>query len=245
MAPQAPRRRRTFHRRRTFRSNGDATHRASVCHVSARFDLVIFDNDGVLVDSEWHANGILADLLCEAGLPSTRESCIAEYMGSTMARVREIAEVRLGRALPRDLEDRYHARLFDAFRTQLTAVPGVTDALTRIVIPTCVASSGTHERIRLALTTTGLLPRFDGRIFSAQDVARGKPEPDLFLHAAKSLGVRPAHCAVIEDSPLGVEAANRAGMTAFGFARMMPAERLRDAGGGIFASMDALPALLG
>ena len=212
--------------------------------MSDRFDLIIFDNDGVLVDSEWHANRILADLLCEAGLPSTRESCIADYMGSTMARVREMAETRLGRALPADLEDRYHERLFDAFRTELAAIPGVGDALDRIATPTCVASSGTHERIRLALTTTGLLPCFDGRIFSAQDVARGKPEPDLFLHAAKTLGIRPERCAVIEDSPLGVEAANRAGMTAFGFARMMPAERLRAASGGIFSSMDELPTLL-
>ena len=212
--------------------------------VPQRFELVIFDNDGVLVDSEWHANGILADLLCEAGLPSTRESCIAEYMGSTMARVRKVAEGRLGRPLPADLEDRYHERLFETFRTTLTAVPGVADALTQIETPTCVASSGTHERIRLSLTTTGLLGRFEGRIFSAQDVARGKPDPDLFLHAAKSLGIRPERCAVIEDSPLGVEAANRAGMTAFGFARMMPAERLREATGGIFTSMDELPTLL-
>lgn len=209
-----------------------------------RFDLVIFDNDGVLVDSEGHANGILADLLCEAGLPSTRESCIAEYMGSSMARVREIAEGRLGRPLPADLEDRYHERLFEAFRTALTPVPGVVETLARIATPTCVASSGTHERIRLALTTTGLLRRFDGRIFSAQDVTRGKPEPDLFLHAATTLGIRADRCAVIEDSPLGVEAANRAGMTAFGFARMTPAERLRAAGGGIFTAMDELPALL-
>ncbi len=210
-----------------------------------RFDLVIFDNDGVLVDSEWHANGILAELLCEAGLPSTRESCIADYMGSAMTRVRAIAEARLGRALPADLEARYHARLFDVFRTQLTAVPGVAQAIARIATPTCVASSGTHERIRLALTTTGLLPHFDGRIFSAQDVTRGKPEPDLFLHAAATLGIHPARCAVIEDSPLGVEAANRAGMTAFGFARMTPPERLREAKGGIFTSMDELPGLLG
>lgn len=212
--------------------------------MAGRFDLVIFDNDGVLVDSEWHANGILADLLCVAGLPSTRESCIAEYMGSSMTRVREIAEGRLGRALPADLEDRYHERLFEAFRTKLTAVPGVVETLTRITTPTCVASSGTHERIRLALTTTGLLRHFDGRIFSAQDVARGKPAPDLFLHAATTLGIRPERCAVIEDSPLGVEASNRAGMTAFGFARMTPAERLRAATGGVFASMEELPALL-
>jgi HAD superfamily hydrolase (TIGR01509 family) len=212
--------------------------------MAGRFDLIIFDNDGVLVDSEWHANGILADLLCEAGLPSTPESCIAQYMGSSMARVREIAEGQLGRPLPADLEDRYHERLFDAFRTKLTAVPGVVEALARITTPTCVASSGTHERIRLALTTTGLLPRFEGRIFSAQDVRRGKPEPDLFLHASEALGIGPDRCAVIEDSPLGVEAANRAGMTAFGFARMTPAERLRAATGGVFASMEELPALL-
>ena len=212
--------------------------------MSERFDLVIFDNDGVLVDSEWRANGILAGLLTGYGLPCTREECIRDYMGSTMTRVREIAEARLGRALPRDLEDRYHAQLFEVFRTDLTAVPGVTDVLTRLTTPTCVASSGTHERIRLALTTTGLLKHFDGRIFSAQDVTRGKPEPDLFLHAARVLGVPPARCAVIEDSPLGVEAANRADMTAFGFARMTPAERLRDATGGVFARMDELPALL-
>ena len=198
----------------------------------------------MLVDSEWHANGILADLLSEAGLPSTREGCIAEYMGSTLARVREIAETRLARPLPADLEDRYHERLFEAFRRELTAVPGVAEVLALLPTPTCVASSGTHERIRLALKTTGLFPRFEGRIFSAQDVARGKPAPDLFLHAARSLGIRPDRCAVVEDSPLGVEAANRAGMTAFGFARMTPPERLQAASGGVFRSMHELPTLL-
>src|SRR5439155_1023370 len=93
------------------------------------FDLVIFDNDGVLVDSEWLANGILAGLLTEYGLPCTREDCIREYMGSTLARVREIGEARLGAALPRELEDRYHDQLFEAFRTKLTAVPGVSGVI--------------------------------------------------------------------------------------------------------------------
>jgi HAD superfamily hydrolase (TIGR01509 family) len=182
--------------------------------------------------------------LTESGLRCTREDCIREYLGSTFARVREIAERRLGRPLPAQLEDRYHVRLFEVFRTQLTAVPGVIGVVERIGVPTCVASSGTHERIRLALTTTGLLKHFEGRIFSAQDVARGKPDPDLFLHAARMLGVTPDRCAVIEDSPLGVEAANRAGMTAFGFARLTPPDRLREATGGVFRSMDELPALL-
>jgi HAD superfamily hydrolase (TIGR01509 family) len=208
------------------------------------FDLVIFDNDGVLVDSEWHANGILAALLTESGLPCTREQSIAEYLGTSMASVRERVECALGRPLPADFEARYHERLFEVFRTELTAVPGVEHALGQIRTPACVASSGTHERIRLALTTTGLYDRFAGRIFSAQDVPRGKPEPDLFLHAAATLGVRPERCAVVEDSPLGVEAANRAGMTAFGFARVTPPARLQEAKGGVFTAMDELPALL-
>jgi HAD superfamily hydrolase (TIGR01509 family) len=212
--------------------------------VAARFDLVIFDNDGVLVDSEPHANRILAELATEAGWPMTREECTAEFIGTSMATVRQRMEARLGRLLPPDFEDRYHARLFDAFRTDLRPIPGVVAVLDRLTVPTCVASSGTHERIRRALQATGLLPRFDGRIFSAQDVQRGKPAPDLFLHVARRLGVAPARCAVVEDSPPGVAAANAAGMTAFGFAAATPAERLRDATGGVFRSMAELPGLL-
>lgn len=107
-----------------------------------------------------------------------------------------------------------------------------------------MASSGSHERIRIALTTTGLFARFAGRIFSAQDVRRGKPAPDLFLHAAAMLGADPLRCAVIEDSAAGVEAANAANMTTFGFAGFTPADRLRHASGGVFRAMAELPDLL-
>ena len=212
----------------------------------SRFDLVIFDNDGVLVDSEGHANQILSDLLNQSGwgVNMTREESTAEFLGRSLAAIRQRIEARLGHALPDDFEERYHARLFEVFDRELTAVPGVEDALERIRVPTCVASSGTHERIRRALAATGLLPRFAGRIFSAEDVARGKPAPDLFLHAARSLGVAPSRCAIVEDSPLGVDAANAAGMIAFGFARLTPAAVLSHARGGIFSSMAELPALL-
>jgi len=212
----------------------------------SRFDLVIFDNDGVLVDSEGHANQILSDLLNESGwaVNMTREESIAEFLGRSLPAIRQLIEARLGHALPGDFEARYHARLFAVFDAELTAVPGVESALERIRVPTCVASSGTHERIRRALAATGLLPRFEGRIFSAEDVTRGKPAPDLFLHAARSLGVPPSRCAIVEDSPLGVEAANAAGMVAFGFARMTPPAVLSHARGGIFSSMAELPALL-
>src|SRR3954447_26153309 len=138
-------------------------------------------------------------------------------MGGSMASMRQKAEARLGRPLPADLEDRYHQRLFDGF-AQLQAIAGVEAVLDHLEaegIRYCLASSGTHRRIRTALTAVGFLDRFEGRIFSAEDVAHGKPAPDLFLHAAYELGVNPADCVVVEDSPLGVAAANAAGMKVF------------------------------
>lgn len=208
------------------------------------YDLIIFDNDGVLVDSEPHANHVLAALLTECGLPTTYEESLREYVGSSIPRVREIAEARLAAPLPPDFEHRYHAELFARFQTGLEAVPGVVAALDRIPLPRCVASSGSHERIELSLRLVGLRERFEG-VFSSDDVPRGKPAPDLFLHAAHTLGADPGNCAVVEDSPPGIEAANAAGMTSFGFAARTPPERLRGATGGVFTVMEQLPAMLG
>ena len=210
----------------------------------ASFELIIFDNDGVLVDSEPVANQVLASLLTEYGFPCTPEESIATFMGHSMPQVRAMVEERLGRPVPADLEARYIAQLFPTFERSLRPIPGIEDALRAIDQTVCVASSGTHERIRLTLGATGLWDRFGGRVFSAQDVVRGKPAPDLFLHAAASLGVDPRRCAVVEDSPAGVTAANAAGMTSFGFARLVPAERLGHATGAVFSDMRRLPGLL-
>ena len=193
--------------------------------------LVIFDNDGVVVDSERLANTILAELLTEAGLPYTLDEAVRDFMGGTLGSMREKAEARLGSALPIDLEDRYHERLFDRFAT-LQRVPGVTevlDHLDNMGIPYCLASSGTHERIATALRSVGLWERFEGRIFSADDVEHGKPAPDLFLLAARAMGVTPADSLVVEDSPLGVAAAKAARMKVFGYAAMTPPEKLSSA----------------
>lgn len=210
----------------------------------AGFELIIFDNDGVLVDSEPVANQVLASLLTEYGFPCTPEESIATFMGHSMPQVRAMVEERLGRPVPADLEARYIAQLFPTFERSLRPIPGIEDALRAIDRTVCVASSGTHERIRLTLGAAGLWDRFGGRVFSAQDVVRGKPAPDLFLHAAASLGVDPRRCAVVEDSPAGVTAANAAGMTSFGFARLVPAERLAHATGAVFSDMRLLPGLL-
>ncbi|NEA34132.1 HAD family phosphatase [Streptomyces sp. SID13031] len=207
--------------------------------------MVIFDNDGVLVDSERLANGILAELLTEAGLPYTLEEAVRDYMGGSMVSMRQKAEAKLGSPLPADLEDRYHERLFAGF-AHLQPVPGVREVLDRLDaegITYCLASSGTHRRIHTALTTVGFWDRFEGRIFSSEDVEHGKPAPDLFLHAASTLGVKPADCVVVEDSPLGVAAANAAGMRVFGFAAMTDPAKLATATE-VFHNMTALPEII-
>ncbi|MEU3711443.1 HAD family hydrolase [Streptomyces catenulae] len=212
-----------------------------------RYDLIIFDNDGVLVDSEPISNRILAGHLTELGHPTTYEESIRDYMGSAMPRIHDIVRERSGKQLPDGFDEEFHGRVFAAFRTELEPVRGVGSVLEGLAaagVPYCVGSSGSHERIRVALRTTGLFGHFEEeRIFSAQDVGRGKPAPDLFLYAAERMGVAPERCAVVEDSPLGVAAARAAGMDVYGFTAMTPAARLGDATG-LFAEMAELPALL-
>ena len=206
-------------------------------------DLVIFDNDGVVVDSEVLANGVLADLLTELGHSTTLEQSIATYLGGTLAGVRTIVEARSGAPLPADFEDTYHRRIFAAFDAGLRPVPGIRAVLEKLAAPYCLASSGTRERIVRSLTVTGLLSFFEDRIFSAEDVTHGKPAPDLFLHTASRMGTAPGRCVVIEDSANGVEAARAAGMRVLGYAALTPADRLQGADA-IFASMDELLGLL-
>ena len=183
-----------------------------------QIDLVIFDCDGVLVDSERIAVGVDAVVLADLGWPLSEAEIIERFVGRSDEHfVREI-ETYLGHPLPGNWQDTYQHLYTAAFEKELRAVEGVMDALDRITTPTCVASSGSHEKIRRSLGLTNLLARFDGRIFSAGEVANGKPAPDLFLHAAARLGVPPARCAVVEDSRYGVEAARAAGMPAFAYA---------------------------
>ncbi|MEU3855495.1 HAD family hydrolase [Streptomyces sp. NPDC029554] len=213
-----------------------------------RHDLVIFDNDGVLVDSEPISNRLLAAYLTELGHPTTYEDSLRDYMGSAMHRIHDLVAERTGQRLPDDFDDVFHARVFAAFERDLKPVPGVEEVLQKLVadaVPYCVASSGSHERIRVGHRTTGLDRWFDeGLIFSSEDVGRGKPAPDLFLYAAERMGVAPERCVVIEDSPLGVQAAVAAGMDVYGFTAMTPAERLAGAGR-LFSDMAELPGLLG
>jgi len=205
---------------------------------------VIFDCDGVLVDTEPTSNRVLAGLLTEAGLPTTYEDCMRDFRGRAMASVLAIAAARHGGPLPFDVEERYYAEVEADFARGLEPVPGVIDALDRITLPSCVASSGPHHKMAVTLRSTGLWERFAGRIFSASEVANGKPAPDLFLHAAAHMGFHPASTAVVEDSLPGVQAAVAAGMRALAFTRHGDASGLVAAGGEPFDDMALLPDLL-
>jgi HAD superfamily hydrolase (TIGR01509 family) len=207
--------------------------------------LVILDCDGVLVDSEPISNRILAEQLTALGVPTTPEESIDRYMGGSLAAVLADVERRLGRPAPDTLIPGYRAACYAAFESELEAVPGIEAALDALGdLPTCVASSGEHEKIRRTLGRIGLLPRFEGRIFSATEVPRGKPAPDLFAHAAARMGVEPGRCVVVEDSPVGVAAGVAAGMAVLGYAGRTPAGRLARDGVRVFTAMEQLPGLL-
>jgi HAD superfamily hydrolase (TIGR01509 family) len=214
-----------------------------------RYDLVIFDNDGVLVDSEPLSNRILAAHLTELGHPTSYEDSLRDYMGGAMHRVHDLVLARSGQRLPETFDDDFHSRVFAAFARELQPVEGVPEVLEQLTaagVPYCVASSGSHRRIRVGHRTTGLDRWFDApRIFSSEDVGRGKPAPDLFLHAAERMGVPPARCVVVEDSPLGVQGARAAGMDVCGFTAMTAPARLAEAGAAeLFTHMRELPDLL-
>ncbi|MFE7560343.1 HAD family hydrolase [Kitasatospora sp. NPDC057500] len=215
------------------------------------YELVIFDNDGVLVDSEPLSNRLLAEYLTELGYPTTIEDSYRDFMGTAAHRVHDvIAERYDGALLPEDFDDAYHGRIFDAFTAELTAVRGagaLLEELRRREMPYCLASSAHHSWIRAALDAAGLRGRIaEERIFSAQDVGVGKPAPDLFLHAARTLGVDPAVCLVLEDSPNGVLAARAAGMDVYGYTALTDPAKLTAAGAtGLIADLAEVPALLG
>lgn len=210
-------------------------------------DLVIFDCDGVLVDSERLTVGVEARLLTELGWPHTPEEVVARFMGrSSEAQLTEL-EARLGVENARWFDEQSTLEVHAAFERELTAVPGIGEVMEFLAqrgVPTCVASSGSHDKMRKTLGLTGLYERFEGRIFSASEVAHGKPAPDLFLHAASEMGAEPGRVVVIEDSVYGVQAAVAAGMAAYGFGGgLCPTDVLAAAGATTFVEMADLLAM--
>jgi HAD superfamily hydrolase (TIGR01509 family) len=178
--------------------------------------LLIFDCDGVLVDSEVLSCQVDADLLTSLGMPYTADEIARQFVGVSLKDMIVRIEAEHGRPLPADFGERINRTLFAKFETDLRPIPGVRDAILALPHRRCVASSSTPDRIALSLRATGLSDLFD-HLFSSVQVPRGKPAPDLFLHAAKQMGFAPADCLVIEDSIAGVQAARAAGMKVIGF----------------------------
>jgi HAD superfamily hydrolase (TIGR01509 family) len=215
---------------------------------SERPELVIFDCDGVLVDSERLSIDMEVEILAELGWQITREEIVERFLGISDEDYLALVEKEIGRPLPEGWHEEITARFRETFERQLRAIPGIATTLSVLEdagIKTCVASSGSHEKIRHSLGLTGLLPHFEGRIFSAVDVERGKPAPDLFLHAASSLGVEPARSLVVEDSPYGLEGALAARMRAVAYAGgLVPLRRLEREGVTVISDMAELPQLI-
>ena len=210
-------------------------------------ELVIFDCDGVLVDSERIANEVFARALREVcGLEFTFEQMLETFVGHSKDQCLAKIEALLGGPPPAELERRYRDEIDAALADSVEPVAGIDAVLNELSLPFCVASSGSHDKMRLTLGKTGLYDYFAGNIFSTGEVARGKPHPDIYLHAAARMGgVDPARCLVVEDTPLGITGARAADMHAFGYAGLMPAPKLEAAGAHrVFDHMPDLPALI-
>ena len=219
--------------------------------LNATVDLVIFDCDGVLVDSEVISCRAHAETLTRHGYTITSDQVLQRFLGRSMRQATLEIEAELGRSLPEDFHTQVYAEIFRSFAKSLEATPHVNEVLAAITRPVCVASSGPPEKISASLNRVGLYDRFAPHIYSAVQVRKGKPAPDLFLFAAEQMRTSPKRCLVIEDSVAGVTGARAAGMTVLGFhggSHCPPghAGMLRTAGAtATFDDMRQLPDLMG
>ena len=207
-------------------------------------EAIVFDCDGVLIDSERIAHEVLIEALAEFGWQLDFAEAVRRFKGLSAADTVRAIEAHLGRRLPGDFIELEQQRCLERFAMGLQPVPGVVAVLENLVLPRCVASSSSPERLARCLEQTGLANHFGGHVYSAHQVARGKPFPDLFLYGARQLGVEPSRCVVIEDSVAGVQAAVHAGMQVLGYTDLTPAASLQAAGAEVFEHMSELPDLL-
>jgi HAD superfamily hydrolase (TIGR01509 family) len=211
----------------------------------SRFDLIIFDCDGVVVDSERIVHEVFGSFLRSLGVDLPPEEANERFLGRRLRDCFDIVAQLTGRVVPDEALDRYKEERDRVLRARVQPIDGVREVIEALDVPFCIASSGDHAKMRATLGATGLLPLFENRLYSATEVARGKPEPDVYLFAAARMGVDAARAAVIEDSVNGVLAGCAADMTVFGFAGLIAPQRLRAAGAhATFAAMRDLPKLL-
>lgn len=184
-----------------------------------KYKCVIFDCDGVLVDSEFITAKVLVAMGKDLGLHMDLDFVVGEFLGKSLNDIMHYLDVLAKGGLPPDFESEYRKKTFEVFKNELKPIEGVHSVIESLKIPFCVASSGPLEKIRANLTTTGLINKFEGRMFSCYEIQSWKPNPDIFLHAAKNMGFKPKECAVIEDSKVGVQAALAGGFDVFVYSK--------------------------
>ena len=209
-----------------------------------KYKCIIFDCDGVLVDSEAISTQVLIEMAASVGVSLQMEVVINEFSGRSLKSIFEYIQERAKNKLPESFEKDFRARTFEAFKKDLKPIDGVHELLHRLTVPFGVASSGPLNKIKLNLATTGLIDYFEGRIFSCYEIKSWKPDPGIYLHAAKEMGFLPNECAVIEDSVFGIQAAKSGGFDVFGLANEHNKEILEQEGVTIFYEMNALDKLL-
>jgi len=209
-----------------------------------KYQCIIFDCDGVLVDSEEISNTILIHMANEIGAEITMEYALENFAGKSLTASFEHIEKLIQKSLPNTFEKEYRRRTFSAFKTDLKPIDGVHHLLDNISIPFCVASSGPVEKIKLNLTTTNLIEKFENRIFSSYEIGSWKPNPEIFLYAAKKMGFEPHQCVVIEDSLAGIKAGIKGGFKVFGFANDTNKTKFKKEGVDVFFNMSELFELL-
>lgn len=205
-----------------------------------KYQCIIFDCDGVLVDSEEISNSVLLQMASRAGIEINKQYAIQHFNGKSLQSTFREIEKLLGKPLPATFEQDYRAASYKAFALDLKAIKGVHHFIEKLHIPFCVASSGPPQKIKQNLATTNLLDKFTDRIFSCYDIGSWKPEPQIFLHAAKTMGFLPEQCAVIEDSLSGIKAARSGGFDVYALTSKKNKLAFESVGAAVFHSMDDL-----
>ena len=183
----------------------------------SKYKCIIFDCDGVLIDSETIAIGTIVDMANALGAKMDLEESIMKLKGKALNHCLDIVVSLIDKPLPETFEADYRTNSFRAFKEKIQPIKGIKNVLDELNLPFCVASSGPENKIRLNLEVTGLLPYFENKIFSCYTIQKWKPEPDIFLWAAKTMGFEAHECLVIEDSVSGVKAAKKGGFDVFGY----------------------------
>ena len=209
-----------------------------------RYKCIIFDCDGVLVDSETISAKIFKEMAEDLGFRMNFNYAMEKFTGVSMKKNLKFIEDNIEGTLPAHFEQEFRKRTYDLFKTDLKPINGIHNLLNKINVPVCVASSGPVEKIKISLTTTNLIDKFKNNIFSCYEIGSWKPEPGIYLHTARKMGFEPCECAVIEDSEAGIKAAKSGGFDVFALADKRKKSRFEKLGANVFFSMDELHDLL-